>query len=711
MNIHLSTISFNGGINSELPQRPKRRTSALGQVTEPIDNGDPRTAIITRLNSKVMPTPFEDCFEKMSFEELDEDNMWRDAQYQEDFERVSKYNDELTPHIIFERPFIDQYYSEDDIPLADSVIRRTLGFRHLADVHLDFDTQISEHDIIILDQINYNENVFPRTLKGADFATQEEFSKVAAAYKNIGFASQTILRAAERCHLQGYENGYEGIPNIDLFEFLIENPNSRKLVVRRDHCGREVFDRTCANYYKIFHKYFQDVQTIRTTLDLCKSSYKGVNLVNKRLCEIAILLRQKSAQGIETPKEDYRDLYDETPIRFKKYVDMNTPLTEQDIELIHKLKPNNELDDNMYEVAKTLLADKKMTVEFTLLNLDILGARKNEISQLLSKLNEKTLDKDKSTIMGIKTVLDREFEESVACPTNLKNKSVLFVSAKKLMTKGLETPDIALVLKKLSDINKRTPLKENFVDKFIELLKENNGNSKIVINKTMADILTKLVMTSKDITDVDREIIALLKENKYQDPELLNLVNGMLNRTGDKIEVLTAIKERITVNETSKKQDDEIIEQPKVKPNPVKKSNKPESKIIVNGKLIQTPSDWEELALGNDNIIINDSKGYDNSYISQVISRKNNTKTNIQTPKAVKKSLTQEEANSEIAKIEKILLGSARMLEWNDDAIIRILKTSKGDKQVELIELVNKMLDEWCSSQEILNAVKETSRK
>ena len=61
----------------------------------------------------------------------------------------------------------------------------------------------------------------------------------------------------------------------------------------------------------------------------------------------------------------------------------------------------------------------------------------------------------------------------------------------------------------------------------------------------------------------------------------------MLNRTSDKDEILTAIKEKIAAKKTPK-QEEEIIKQPK---------RKPQNRIIVNGKLIQSPLDWEKLTL------------------------------------------------------------------------------------------------------------------
>ena len=62
-------------------------------------------------------------------------------------------------------------------------------------------------------------------------------------------------------------------------------------------------------------------------------------------------------------------------------------------------------------------------------------------------------------------------------------------------------------------------------------------------------------------------------------------------------------------------------------------------------------------------------------------------------------------------KIEKELLGSARMLEMTDEMIIQWLKKSPREEQPELIDLVNKMLKEWRSSKEILIALRQNSKK
>ena len=90
-----------------------------------------------------------------------------------------------------------------------------------------------------------------------------------------------------------------------------------------------------------------------------------------------------------------------------------------------------------------------------------------------------------------------------------------FNSTKILIKKGLETPYIALVLGKIRDINKRIPLNANFADEFTSVLEEKNDSGKIVIGKTLADLLTKLVLTSREITEIDYEIISLITCTRF----------------------------------------------------------------------------------------------------------------------------------------------------------------------------------------------------
>ena len=62
------------------------------------------------------------------------------------------------------------------------------------------------------------------------------------------------------------------------------------------------------------------------------------------------------------------------------------------------------------------------------------------------------------------------------------------------------------------------------------MLVEKDKNDKNVINKPLADILTKLVLMSRNLSDIDHEIMALLKENGQNNPKLLTYVNGILNK-------------------------------------------------------------------------------------------------------------------------------------------------------------------------------------
>ena len=244
MKITLSNISFNGGTQELESNKPKRR-NYYGKIFEPVDNGDIRT----NKRGNVYPTAFEDCFEKMTFEEDIEDNMWRDAQYVDEFERVSHAGDDLTAHIIHEEPFVHKYYSNDDIPLADSIIRRTLNISPYADVELDFDTDMDSHQIMVLNKINYKENIIPNLIPGADYETINQFAQLVAVHEVMGYPSSRINSSIERCRLINPKSSYQE-PQIKLYEFLLDNPNYRSLVVQKTPAGKEIFDSTYATYFK-----------------------------------------------------------------------------------------------------------------------------------------------------------------------------------------------------------------------------------------------------------------------------------------------------------------------------------------------------------------------------------------------------------------------------------------------------------------------------
>ncbi len=551
MKITLSNISFYGTENKK-----PRRYNYTNQIIEPVDNGDPRT----NRRGNVIPTPFEDCFEKMSFEEDIEDNMWRDAQYVDEFEKVTQYSEDLTPHIIPVEPFIRKYYSEDDIPVADSVMRRTIGFNPYVDVRLDIDTDMDSSQVMVLNKINYEENIIPNLIPGADYDTINNFAKAAAAHEQIGYPPAKINRAIERCRLYNAKTTLHE-PDMKLFEFLLDNPNHRSFVVQKAYNGSEIFDITCAIYFKNFRKYFANIEDVKAVLDLCKIDESGLPMVDRKLCEVIMLLRHRSAQDSKAPKVDYSmPSYNSTAeYKSKKYVNPETPLSENDIALIQKLKSSNLSTSDMYSITKAFLSDKKMTVSATLKHIDNFISRKEEINNIMFLLKDNPIDNNNSAILSIEYILDREFGESLSNPTAPLKKAMLLETTQKLMILDLNATNIEHCLKKLNEIKNKMPLNDEFVEDFINMLVEEDKNDKHVINKPLADILTKLVLMSRNLSDIDHEIMALLKENGQNNPKLLTFVNGMLNKGNKKQDILTAIKEKIAADTAAKEKFNTLI--------------------------------------------------------------------------------------------------------------------------------------------------------
>ncbi len=532
-------------------------------IVEPFDNGLAKTQKF----GVAYPTPYEFCYDRMSFEKDDDtvgSDIFRDAEYEDELKSTHSYNrkGKFADTTIEDLNYRYQNYSYDDIPLSESLLRQQHGFYESPCIEID--TDIDDEELTKLDAINYRENIIPAALK-CNTEDIWEFASEAAYFKHSGYSSQAIARALERCFLTSVKDG-QTKPNIELFSFLVEHPNLRPDVLAKHPEGGAVFDKAFANNFKIFSEYyFNNEESIKYALNLCKTKDGEFKLVSKELCEILGLLRRKTAQGIpyeHNPRYDYEG---RERNKFEKYVAKGTPLTPNDVKLLSKLKPKGRLDADAFEVTKQLFSVGNVSVSFVLENMDKFVSRKREIQQVLSELVESTDDKKTSSVNGIKYILDMEFGDAINSPMNFDKKCILLETTKKLMQEGLDVADIAVVLKKLKDIGYRVPLKDDLVDKYLMLLKDENKTGKNVVDTTLADILTKLVLISSGIRDVDVEIVTLLKANKSEDTKLLDLVNNMINRTSDKNAILASIREKITADELAKQQKENSIANKKQK--------------------------------------------------------------------------------------------------------------------------------------------------
>ena len=664
------TFKHNNNMSSpRYSEMNKRRRNE--PIIDKYDNGSPRTQ---ETFGVVYPTPYDFCYEKMSFEnDRDDADFFRDSEFEQD-----KYNRHFDYDADYATTIEDlQYryhnYSYDDIPLAESLVRRDNGFYETP--YVEIDTDMDEGAVLHLDFINYRDNVVPAALKD-DTKDVYDFAIEAAALKRDGYSSQAIARALERCYIG---SGSTKQPNAALFSFLVKHPNLRPDVLAKHPSGGEMFDKGFANFYGVFEEYyFNNEKDIKETLNLCKIKDCEVKLVSKELCEIVGLLRHKTAQGI--PYEAKPIYYERDGERNKqeKYVDKNSPLTQKDIELIDKLKTNGRLDDDLFELARNLLGQKKDTVSHTLDCIDKFTSRRDEINKLKSSLLVKFPDPlNEPFIDGIKFILSGEAKSAVNATGNLSKHSYLFNVTKKLIKDGTDVKSIAVILERLQTIEKHSPLNDKLVSDFVSLLKEKNNDGSNIVDDKLADILTKLVLISQRVTKTDVEIISLLKENKSKDAELLDLANNMLHRVNDKNKVLEAIKKKLASTETAKADNvkkEESSSNNEVLEKTVKNTteNKAENKTVtteelVNGDIIITKSNGDSVS---DCEIIHIIKSSGEDMLAQGLSNRN-----ILDAINEKKSSGKGSFNRDKAKIN-----------FSDNYINKLVQERLGEEQIKRVE-------------------------
>lgn len=608
------TFKHNNNMSSpRYSEMNKRRRNE--PIIDKYDNGSPRTQ---ETFGVAYPTPYDFCYEKMSFEnDRDDADFFRDSEFEQD-----KYNRHFDYDADYATSVEDlQYryhnYSYDDIPLAESLVRRDNGFYETPSVEID--TDMDEDAVLLLNFINYRDNVVPAALKD-DTQDVYDFAIEAAALKRDGYSTQAIARALERCYIGSNATKR---PNSALFSFLVKHPNLRPDVLAKHPSGGEMFDKGFANFYGVFEEYyFNKEKDIKEALNLCKIKDCEVTLVSKELCEIVGLLRHKTAQGISYEAKPLYNNFDSGNDKFAKYVDKNSPLTQKDIELIDKLKTNDRLDGDLFELAKNLLGQKKETVSYALECIDKFTSRRDEINKLKSSLLVKFPDPlNEPFIDGIKFILSGEAKSAVKSTGNLSKHSYLFNVTKKLIKDGTDVKSIAVILERLQTIEKHSPLNDKLVSDFVSLLKEKNNDGSNIVDDKLADILTKLVLISQRVTKTDVEIISLLKENKSKDAELLDLANNMLHRVNDKNKVLEAIKKKLASTETAKADNvkkEEASSNNEVLEKTVKNTteNKAENKTVtteelVNGDIIITKSNGDSVSACDEIIHIIMSSGKD----------------------------------------------------------------------------------------------------
>lgn len=302
------------------------------------------------------PTSYEDCFERMSFErDSEEFDFWR---HEESYRKGEKEN------YLYER------YSEDDIPLADNIIKQHLGLKNYLPAEYCPSTDIDYDAVCKLKLIDLETNIIPNIFDRrieVNNDTIHALAKEAEYAWEKGVSTNEIIQLLEKSIVDGGKLE-KSEPNVDLFKFLTRNPNKRSIVVLKTDGGREIFDKSAAIYYEAFSKRFKDSNTAIQVLNECRipiGMNNSIAPVDSKLCDIVTLLRRRSALGM--PEEFAPGYY--TNIKVLN-CSSETPWGSKESELIKRLKPNGELDIDAYKGAKTMLSEHGCTVDFVLENLD-----------------------------------------------------------------------------------------------------------------------------------------------------------------------------------------------------------------------------------------------------------------------------------------------------------------------------------------------------
>lgn len=547
MNIHFSNITFKQNIknsqnnNTNKKIQPRLAESNIFKQNERIaeeDIIDPRFAVSKTHSGIVMPSSYEDCFERMSFENDNEIDIWRDSYYEPEHPQTYNFDnrDELTSHFIKERKYSYQNYNYDDVPLSDSLLRKDYGF--IGTPHSGIDTDMSDIGVHEVKFINFIEEIVPSTIKPKYFnankagSSLSEFASLANMLYEDGYGTNEIIRAMERSIVKESKNS--SYAELDLFKFLVKHPNLKNEVVVKNQNAAECFDRNFANYFGILKEhYFDNEKDVRKALNLCRIKKHEFPLVNKDLCEIVGLLRHKTAQGIPF-EETQNNSTDYRAKRQSKYCDRKQPLTQKDIKLINQIKSDSENFQIKLDIVKNQLKNEKQTVDYILTNLDNLVEEALEAEKIKLQEAEKTEKK-------INTESKASTEKNIEKPKNTEVETKANIAPKKdAETKIYVKPEAKVEVKPTTiktnstrnlkaPSNQTSPLMKaskelGIPDKNITKIQFNNTD--VIINDSKASI-NRNIFTG---------IINRLKSEKIKPAEITNVLKN-LSKLGNTINI------------------------------------------------------------------------------------------------------------------------------------------------------------------------------
>ncbi len=489
---------------------------------EPVTDLDGRVISYSpyQKNSRhTQPTEYADCFEKMTFEQPTQDvDFWRD--------------DELYVAGKESHPLAVEPYSKDDVQLSDSICHKmysrygyNLTKEHYPDTDLSFDDQST------LQLINFTENIvpasFPATLN-VKYETIRDFALESVRAWENGISTSKISNLIGKSVLKG-GNGSAPTPEVDLLNFLTKHPNDRAIVVTKLADGQEIFDKSAALYYDLFvRKYFADSKVALNVLSECKINEAGIPQANKKLCEIAALLRRKSALGI--PEKEVND-YSPTTQKLSGICPIDTPWGKSESALIQKIKSSDSsIDEDYYKEAKKMLQEDKRTVEYVLENIDAVVKRNKDVNEINNKYEEEypsynflSYKKEISSLLKDEVRKNRENQEALA------NNCIVIDTAKKLQNRNLPI-DISYQVLRTADYLSKCNDKD--LKTFLNAI--DNCTNPQVYSKENATKLTKLCYKLYKETKTFGEEEAKLMDNicertKDGDTSYISALNTMIN--------------------------------------------------------------------------------------------------------------------------------------------------------------------------------------
>ena len=597
MNIGFLNISFKQKLTPNKSNNKKKKDTSVKLsefnkhrrnevVSEPIDK---RFAGRRTIHGTVSPTSYDDCYEKMSFENDNDTDIWRDSYYEDENNCAPHvdYRDELFGIPASQRSYFYQNYSYDDLPLSDSIVRKELGLFETPQVEID--TDLTEDGARNLQFINFLENIVPTSLHckpEADYTTISELANLATMLRDCGYSTNSIVRGLERCAVKHDVSG-ESYAEPKLFEFLVKHPNLRSAVVVKNNMNEEHFDKTFANYFDILKDYyFDNEKDVRAALKYCRVKNNGFYLVDRDLCEIVGLMRHKSAQGIPFVEKKEADATDSESKKNSKYCDRNLPLTQNDIALLDNIKKDKRTFQIKLHLAKSMLKTEEKTVKYVLSNIDKMTQeilKQKKLENIENDITEETLTQNDNVVQesqGIKSetlekrlqdiralkyeLLSKYDENNVHYIDEIKSillnevnylnnqsipsldKSVFFEATQVMKDKNINLFGIASVLNKLSNIAgyndekaalmKQSGINPVFLDfssvcKFIDAVSYKLSYDDVHVDKTLNSLLGKLCLSSGVISDVECGIIKKIKVSTKDDVYILkSLIEQMLQQ-------------------------------------------------------------------------------------------------------------------------------------------------------------------------------------